>query len=46
MNKSPSSDGIISPRVGPLLQAFFADHLYSQKRASPELFRATAIPSG
>ena len=35
MNKSPSSDGIISPLVGPLLQAFFADHLYSQKRASP-----------
>jgi len=35
MNKSPSSDGIISPLVGPLLQAFFVDHLYSQKRASP-----------
>jgi integrase/recombinase XerD len=35
MIKSMSPGGAISPLVGPLLQAFFVDHLYSQKRASP-----------
>jgi integrase/recombinase XerD len=35
MNSSPSTHGIASPTVGPLLQAFFADYMYSQKRASP-----------
>lgn len=35
MFKSVSLGSAISPLVGPLLQAFFVDHLYSQKRASP-----------
>lgn len=35
MIKSASPDGVISPLVGPLLQTFFVDHLYGQKRASP-----------
>jgi integrase/recombinase XerD len=35
MNKSPSTSGIAPALVGPLLQAFFMDYMYSQKRASP-----------
>ena len=35
MIKPASPEGAISPLVGPLLQAFFVDHLYGQKRASP-----------
>ena len=35
MIKSAHPDGAISPLVGPLLQAFFVEHLYGQKRASP-----------
>ncbi len=35
MNRSPSLSGIAPSAVGPLLQAFFMDYMYSQKRASP-----------
>jgi integrase/recombinase XerD len=35
MTKSAPPEGALSPLVGPLLQAFFMDHLYGQKRASP-----------
>lgn len=35
MNKFTSPESGVSPVVGPLLQAFFVDHLYRQKRASP-----------
>ncbi len=35
MNRSPSLSGIALSAVGPLLQAFFMDYMYSQKRASP-----------
>ena len=36
MTKSASPDSAVSSVVGPLLQAFFVDHLYGQKRDSPE----------
>lgn len=35
MNSFPTPSGIAPAPVGPLLQAFFMDHMYSQKRASP-----------
>src|SRR5689334_5722790 len=35
MNSSPSTSGNSPALVGPLLQAFFMDYMYSQKRASP-----------
>jgi hypothetical protein len=34
MIRSASPDGTVSPLVGPLLQAFFVEHLCGQKRAS------------
>ena len=35
MNSLPTPSGIAPVKVGPLLQAFFMDYMYSQKRASP-----------
>jgi site-specific recombinase XerD len=35
MPKTTATEIAISPQVGPLLQSFFVDHLYGQKRASP-----------
>ena len=35
MNSLPTASGIVPTPVGPLLQAFFMDYMYSQKRASP-----------
>jgi hypothetical protein len=35
MNRSPSPSGVAPAPIGPLLQAFFMDYMYSQKRASP-----------
>ena len=35
MNSLPTPSGIAPAPVGPLLQAFFMDYMYGQKRASP-----------
>jgi integrase/recombinase XerD len=40
MIKSASPDGTLSPLVGPLLQAFFVEHLCGQKRASPRTIQS------
>jgi integrase/recombinase XerD len=40
MIKSASPDGTLSSLVGPLLQAFFVEHLCGQKRASPRTIQS------